>query len=77
MDNVDIVGSTRFMLSLGTFEYTKVKFSHSPMMDMTDEVLTLISDLMRVRKGPGARVGHLMRVRGEGGSSPSPVNPHQ
>lgn len=40
-----------FASSVGVFEYAKAKFTHSPMMDMTSEVLTLISNLMRVRKG--------------------------
>jgi len=35
---------------LGVFEYMKEKFSHSPMVDMTGELLALFSDLMRVRK---------------------------
>lgn len=33
----------------GMFEYTKVKFSHSPMVDMSSEMLSLISDLMRAQ----------------------------
>ena len=37
-----------FFFPPGAFEYAKVKFSHSPTMDMTSEILALISDLMRV-----------------------------
>ena len=32
----------------GCFEYMKDKFSHSPTLDMSEEMLALFSDLMRV-----------------------------
>ena len=35
---------------IGCFEYMKEKFAHSPTRDMSEEMLVLFSNLMRVKK---------------------------
>ena len=44
--------------AIGVFEFMKAKFSHSPTMDMSAEMLALFSDIMRVGVGGEGGTNH-------------------